>query len=93
MATLRSPTGHFGPPRFGGPRFGGPPHGFMPRGPPGAGFGERLGFNFRPSMPGQAGLSSYDGKKLRTKPMVRKTVEYSSSVTNIIKVCFSLLFT
>ena len=90
MATLRSPTPHFGGPHFGGPRFGGPPHGFMPRGLPGGGFGERLGFNFRPSMPGQGGLSSYDGKKLRTKPLVRKTVDYSSSVNNFIKVSFSL---
>ena len=70
---------------YGGHRFGGPDHGFMPRGPGSTFFGERPGFNYRHSMPGQ-GSASYDGKKLRTKPMIRRTVDYNSSMTNFMKV-------
>ena len=71
----------FRAPSFGGPRFS--DNSFPNRSA--ATQGERFGFNFRPSMPGQ-GFSSFDGKKLRTKPMIRRTVDYNSSVTRYIKV-------
>ena len=90
MATLRSPNPRFGGPRFGGPRFPGGDHGFVPRGPHHFGGDRSYGFNFRHSMPGQIG-SNFDGKKLRTKPMIRRTVDYNSSVTNLIKVGANVL--
>ena len=78
-ATSQPPR--FRQPTFGGPRFGDSP--FSNRS--GSSQNDRFGFNFRPSMPGQ-GFASFDGKKLRTKPMIRRTVDYNSSVTRFIKV-------
>lgn len=72
--TLTSP-----PPRFAGPRYQKPN--------PGSSGQSSYGFNFRaPSMPGQ-GAMSFDGKKLRTKAVVRKTVDYNSDIVSYVQVC------
>ena len=75
-----------GGPRYQmGPRFGGPQSGgYRPSGPRGPSFG----YNFRAPMGkdsmGQGNL--FDGKRMRNKAILRRTVDYNASIINHIEV-------